>query len=102
MRELRIASRWVAVASAAALLSPGAVHAATLYAAPTGAGALCAPSVPCALQAALDQAVAGDTVLAGDGTYNGPFYVRTSSGTATAPILLQAQHRLQAAINGNG
>jgi hypothetical protein len=49
-------------------------HAATdRYASPMGSGTACTSASPCALQTALGQAVAGDTVIAMNGIYTGHY-----------------------------
>lgn len=53
------------------------------------------------LQAALNAAQPGDTILVNDGAYQGSFIARTS-GTETQPITLKAVHTGMAVIKGTG
>src|SRR5262245_42020787 len=54
------------------------------------------------LKSALTQAQAGDEILVASGTYIGRFSIAMNSGTATNAIVLRAEQRHKAIIQGNG
>ena len=59
----------VSAAIIMALVAAPAAHAATRYASPTGGGATCDETAPCALADALSSAAAGDEVIVASGDY---------------------------------
>jgi len=92
------------VISASCLLVPRHASAVTRYASATGSSgnAPCINSSSrCNLQTALNNAVAGDIVLVGNGTYAGPFNATANAGTSSSKILVQAENRHQAILQGN-
>ena len=54
------------------------------------------------LRSALAQAQAGDEIIVANGTYTGSFSIATNAGTTASPILLRAEQRHKAIIQGNG
>ena len=78
------------------------IQAAILTISPTGTGTACSDASPCAAQQALDTAVAGDEIVAKDGTYTVPWLVNANAGTSTQPITVRAENQFQAILNGDG
>jgi hypothetical protein len=81
---------------------PPPVPTATFYVAPTGSdqnsGSTTAPWKT--LYKAVATLTAGQTAIIKDGVYAGPQIVWNTSGTATAPITLQAEHPHMAVVQG--
>jgi Right handed beta helix region len=84
-----------------ALTSPS--EAATRWANTTdqGAGDCTSSSNACDLQQALNAAVAGDTITVKNGIYTGHYTTNGGAGTSGAKVLIKAENRHGAIIQGN-
>ncbi len=95
--------RWLAAGALGVCgltLTSGAL-AATYYVGPEGAGTTCTRTEPCALSTGAELAMAGDTVILLDGTYNEPLNPE-NSGTPDAWITFQADECALPIIEGPG
>ena len=74
---------------------------ASYYVSPSGSGSTCSSGSPCSFTTGLNNAFAGDEVVAKNGTYN--YSIQTvRSGSSGNPIVIRAENRHQAILNQSG